>query len=67
MIAKVQLDLYIDVETGAEAEAACGELRHLDRVLGGMSFPFGQPVHTEVQHWHRATQAEIAEHELEAE
>lgn len=67
MIAKVKLDLYFEVETGAQAEQVCGELGHLDAVLRDMSFPFGEPIHTDVQVWHRATQDEIAEYGLEEE
>lgn len=60
MIIKVETWIYIDVEDAEQGEEACVTLGRLDNVIA-RGFPHGEIIQTDVDHFERVSDEEIAE------
>jgi len=61
MIIKVITDIILNVEDEEEAEDACNALSALGHIMRTNSFPH-EIIDTDVDHYEKASKAEIAEH-----
>jgi hypothetical protein len=64
VIIKVQTWIYLDVKDVEQGEEACTALGHLDRQIA-RGFPHGEIIQTDVDHFEKVSDEEIAELGLE--
>jgi hypothetical protein len=61
MIARIKVEVYLEVNNGDEAEEACMALENLDGVLRSNSFPHGEVIQSDVGGWEQVSDAEADE------
>ena len=61
MLVKIKTDIILEVEDHDEAEEACLALGTLDNVLRANSFPHGEVVTTDVDHFEEVSDEEANE------
>jgi hypothetical protein len=61
MLVRIKTDIILDVKNEGEAEDACQALNALDSVLRNNSFPHGDVVQADVDHYEKIDDEEAEE------
>jgi hypothetical protein len=61
MLIKVKTDIILDVKDDDEAEQACMAIESLDRIMSQNSFPHGEVIATDVDHYEKVSDEEAEE------